>query len=318
MRILHQKLHLQHHRHTGKVLHHRHTSFRSLALVFVLAAATMGGLAIMQRVTAESLVSISASVHVPRPQTPAIIALPADSASIPDGDTLIAGSCPILSPQAVILVSVDGAVVGSAVCDGNNNFSLSADLTPGAHTILADAYSIDGDKGPSSQAVHVTCRTVVHTGATTSQPFTFNSSNSFTTIGNDKNVEWLGTIIGSAASYKLTVDWGDGTYGSYSVKAGVVHASHRYANIASYNITVAAADTSGNYQHQQFAATASTTDNPTPLSTASYTDQASSRTATVMGLYGLFVTIVCVVAIVRLHAAPFAYTNITLKHHGAH
>lgn len=317
MRILHQKLHLQHHRHTGKMLHHRHTSYRSLALVFIVAAAVMGGLAVMQRVTAESL-SISVTVHVPRPQTPAVIALPADGVTIPDGDTMIAGSCPIVSPQAVVLVSVDGATAGSAVCDGNNNFSLSADLTPGAHTILADAYSIDGDKGPSSQPLHITCRTVVHNGTTGRQPFTFSSDNTFTTIASNKNIEWSGTIAGNKSPYKLSVDWGDGTYGSYTVQTGAVHASHRYANLASYNITVAATDSAGNYQHQQFAATASTADNPNPLSTALYTDQTSSRTATVMGLYGIFVTIVCVAAIVRLHAVPFAYTNITLKHHGAH
>jgi hypothetical protein len=316
MRTLHKKLHLQHHHHTGKVLHHRHTSYRSIAVILLLAGVFMGGLAIMQRVTAESL-AIYVTVHVPRPRTPAIISLPADRTTTPGGDTLIAGSCPILSPQAVVVIYIDTAAVGSAVCDANNNFGLSTSLAAGPHTITATATSIDNDAGPASDPVHVTTQPVVtKTPAPALPAAKLTLDSPFTTIGTSRDVTWTGTITDSGSSYKLQLDWGDGTYDSYSVKPGPQQLRHHYTNLAAYNVTFGLSDTSGNYQHTQLAAALSSS--AFPAAAASGTTSASTtKTATIVGLYGFFITAICVLAIVRLHAAAFAYTPITLEHHHA-
>jgi hypothetical protein len=319
MRILHQKLHLQHHQHSGKLLHHRHTSYRSLAVIFLLAGIFTGGLAIIQRVTAESLVSIYVTVHVPRPNAPALIALPKDNAVVPSGDTLIAGSCPILSPQAVVIVNVDSKNIGSAVCDASNNFSLTANLAAGQHTVLANATSIDGDTGPASTPLYITTRPItVKTPTPATSPAVLITDTPFTTIGASRDITWSGTITGSEHSYKLLLDWGDGTYASYDVKPGKQQLRHHYTNLAAYNVTLGLSDSAGNYQHIQYAAALSNDSFPNAAaSSTNSTPSTYAKTATTIGLYGFFVTLVCVAAIIRLHAVPFAYTAITLEHHHA-
>lgn len=326
MRILHQKLHLQHHRHSGKWLHHRHTSYRSLGVVLVLAGVSMGGIAVMQRAAAESLVSISVNVHVPRPQSPAIIAVPEDGAKLPGSETVIAGSCPVILPQAVILVIVDDEHIGSAICDASNNFSISANLVAGAHTIVADAISIDGDRGPSSQPVHVTIQAAPPAkpgAASVTTPAavpTITSDSTFAVIDASKSVEWTGVLHSNASDktpYSLIIDWNDGTYDTYDIQSGPQQARHHYASLASHNIIVAVSDGAGGYSRRQFAATASSAEIPTPVGAAVTNIGQSSQAATVAGLYGFFVTMVCVFALIRLHAAPFAYADIKLGHHGS-
>jgi hypothetical protein len=282
-------------------------------VVLVLAGACMAGLAYMQHAAADSLASISATVHVPRPHTPAIISIPEDAATVPSGDTMVVGSCPLISPQAVIIVSVDGHNIGSAVCDGTNDFSLAANLTPGTHTLVATPYSIDNDTGPGSQAVHVTASAAKTVAATSAAMLT--PASQFTTLSSNKTVDWHGVVAGKNGPYKLLLDWGDGSYGTYDVYAGTQHVHHQYAQLAAYNITVGLRDGSGTYQFQQFAA-AST--NPASLAAIGLTNTSYDQSShtTVIGLYGLFVTVVAVAAIVRLHASPFAYAAIRLGHHG--
>jgi hypothetical protein len=311
MRTLHQKLHLQHHRHTGKLLHHSHTSYRSVFGVLVLAAACMGGLAYMQHAAATELGTISASVHVPVPHAPATISEPADGAVITGGGTVIVGSCPLVAPQPVIVVDIDGTDVGSAACSASSKFSFSADLPAGTHTIVATPYTIDNDHGPASDPVHVTSQAV--TAATPSGALT--PSTLFTTLDSTKTATWTGTLTGSQASYRLLLEWGDGNYDSYTVRPGPQHLAHRYAHFASYTITIGVQDDTGNYAYQQLAAAVRDPTQLAALGTADDSGQRVSRTNTIIGLYGLFVTVVCLVAVARLHAAPFAYAPLRIGHH---
>jgi hypothetical protein len=273
----------------------------------------MGGLAYMQRVAADELFAVSATVHVPVPQTPAVIAQPAEGDTVPSGDTMIVGSCPIVSPAPIIVITVDGKTVGSAACNTSSDFSFSTRLMAGPHEIITTPYTIDNDHGPDSGALHITSHGAI---TASTQTATLASTSPFTTLASNKTVTWQGTLTGTKPSYKLLMEWGDGSYDSYTMSAGPVHLTHRYAQFASYNITVGLQDDAGRYQYEQFAAAAT---DPTTLVALGSTDsdQPASHTNTVIGLYGLFVTLVCVTAIVRLHAAPFAYTPIQIGHHAA-
>jgi len=311
MRTLHQKLHLQHHRHTGKLLHHSHTSYRSVFGVLVLAAACMGGLAYMQHAAAAELGTVYASVHVPVPHAPVIISQPEDGTTVTGGGTMIAGSCPLVSPQPVVVISVDGTDVGSAACSATSTFSFSLDLVSGQHTIIATPYTVDNDHGPASAPLHITSAVI----AAPTQVATLTPAGLFTTLDTTKTAAWTGTLSGTHPSYKLLLEWGDGTYDSYTVKPGPQTLRHRYAQFASYNITIGVQDKTGNYQYGQLAAAVRDPTQRVALGSTDTSGQQSTRTNTVIGLYGLFVTLVCVTAVARLHAAPFAYAPIRVHHH---
>jgi hypothetical protein len=314
--MLHQKLHLQHHRHTGRLIHHSHTSYRSLFGILLLAGACMLGISYMQHAAADELMSVTVSVHVPVPHTPAVIAKPLDSAVIPSGDTMIIGSCPMVAPQPLIVITVDGKAAGSASCNTTNDFSFSTNLAAGAHEIIAIPYTVDDDQGPASVPVHIRSQGVATAAA--SPAVTLTPSAPFIRVNDDKTVTWSGTLNGTKPSYQLVMEWGDGTYDSYTVKPGPQQLRHCYTLAASYNITVSYRDDAGLSHYQQSAATTSDTAVLAALQSASTSDQSNiSGIGPIFGLYGLFVTVVCVTAIIRLHASKFAYAPIRMSHHAS-
>lgn len=310
MRTLHKKLHLQHHSHTGRLIHHRHTSYRSLVVLFVVAGALMLELNYINRVAADELMGVTATVHVPRPQSAPIIASPLEGTTIKGDGTTVVGSCPIISPQAVVVISVDNAKVGSAACDSTNNFSFATNLSSGNHTIVATPYSVDNDAGPASTPLHLD----VPNGTTATPDSKLTATTLFSSVTASKTVDWSGTLTGTKTPYRLLLNWGDGSYSSYNVTPGPQHLHHQYAQLASYNVTVGLRDGTGNYQYLQFAA-ANRDTSALAATTIDTSYNNASQTSTAIGLYGLFVTVVCVAAIVRLHAVPFAYADIRLGHH---
>jgi hypothetical protein len=311
MRTIHQKLHLQHHHHTGKLLHHRHTSYRAIFGLLAIVGVFMLGLAYVQHAAVNAF-SVGATVHVPVPHTPATVVKPVDGASVPSGDTMIIGSCPLVVPAPIIVITIDNQPAGSAACNTENNFSFSAHLAAGQHQIVTTPYTVDGDKGPESAPLSITSQ---GTAAANTLGDTLTTTGLFSTVDSNRNVTWSGTITGDQKSYTLLLEWGDGSYDSYTVEPGPRSFHHRYAQLASYNMTVGIKDASGKFQYAQFAATAA---DPAALTALSPTTETDTQSGTVIGLYGLFVTIVALSAIVRLHAVPFAYAPIRITHHAAH
>jgi hypothetical protein len=154
-RQVHKHLKLQHHRHTGRVLHHRHTSYRALAVVFALAGITMWGVGAMQRAAADALTSVSAVVPLPVPHASAMISTPADGGTVQSSDALVAGNCPVMAPALTVVVLMDGKVAGSALCGANNDYALAVKLAAGSHKLVTQTYTVTGGQGPDSPAVTV-------------------------------------------------------------------------------------------------------------------------------------------------------------------
>jgi hypothetical protein len=314
MRVFHQKLHLQHHRHTGKLIHHRHTSYRGLLVVVVLAASCMAGMAMVQRAAANELISISGTDPVPAPPAAALISTPADGTTITSSGTLVSGSCPIVTPQAVIVIGVDGTPIGSAVCDSNNDFSLPLVVSGGSHTITATPYSITAAVGPVSDAVHFAYQPTATARQSPPIDASLTPEIRFDTLGGDAALSWFGKLGGSQASYRLVVGWGDGNESAYTVQPGDLHVDHQYAKVGAYNTIFTLSDASGRVARQQYAVAAYGSFVPAS-SLAANTGLQRRETSTTIGLYGLFVTVISIAALLRLHAEPFAYADIKLPHH---
>jgi hypothetical protein len=319
MRVLHQKLHLQHHSHTGKVLHHKHTSYRSLAIVFTLAGVAMWGLGSLASATAQSLFNVTGTLATPVPSVAAIISTPSSGAIVTASPTVVAGNCPVVSPQVVVAIDVDGTRAGSSICDANNDFSVPVTLAPGAHKLVAHTFTITGGSGPDSDGLPITYssekpvavnthhsrvtlassvkmtpkQTTMQSGtviaATADTPFSY--------LGASKAITWAGSITGGTAPYHVIADWGDGSQDEYGVSAGHQALAHSYPNVQSRNLTLFIMDAAGNGLTEQFAVAAySTLVSHSALLTTN-TPAARRSSATTIGLYGLFVTALAVSAI---------------------
>jgi len=315
MRVLHQKIHhhlkLQQHEHTGKLLHHKHTSYRGLAVVFIVAGMAMTIVTIAGRVAADSL-AVQGMVLAPVPTSAALIAQPADGARLTSASTLVAGSCPIVSPQVVVQILVDASVAGSATCDSTNDFALPVTLSSGVHTLVAKTYTITDQSGPAGNPVHVTVPTSAAIAAAT--PVKLVADTPFSSLDSDASVNWSGIVSGGTAPYHIHIDWNDGKQDNFTTADSRQSLSHHYIKFASYNPLVTVADSAGHATSQQFAVGTYTLA-AAKISASAYHTAVTPKT--LFGLYGILLTVVSVSGIIWLEAKHAARQEIVLGHSSA-
>ncbi len=312
MNKVHEKLKLQHHRHTGKLLHHRHTSYRGLAVVLVLAASLMVGVSTLGHAAADTLLSIYGTAPVAIPSASAIIAVPAENATVTSAYLLVAGSCPLVTPQVVIAMEVDGIAAGSAMCDSNNDFSIPVTLTVGPHSLVARTYTIVGNAGVDSTPLHVTYQppaAVLTSAASGTGPLVLSADTSFLYLGASRTVTWSGTV----SSDHVLINWGDKSQDEHTIQPGMQHFTHHYGSLQSYNMTILLSDATGHTVREQYAVAAYTTAGSGGVGAGGTnipitTGRNSSEASTTWGLYGLFLTTLSVCAIIWLEA----------RHHARH
>ncbi len=317
MRALHQKIHhhlkLQHHRYTGRVLHHRHTSYRALAIVFALTGIAMLSITLVNNAAAASLVTVQATKQTPVPTTAALIATPANGDTLNTNSTLVTGSCPVVTPQVMVTLLVDGTNVGSAACDSNNDFSLPVTFSAGSHTLVAQTYTITDQPGPASTPVRINSPAGTAQAISTS-PIVLTAAAPLSYLGATKTATWSGTITGGTPPYHVHIDWNDGKQTDVNVKAGKQSFSHMYTSLTSYDPLISVIDSAGNAVNEQFTVSAYTTASPQTSLTA-YNDSASQSTVsarTLFGLYGLFITTISICGIIWVEARHTARQAITI------
>ena len=323
MRTLHKTLHLQHRSHTGRVLHHKHTSYRALAVVFVLAGLFIVGLNVMTRVTADSLY-VYARIAAPVPTGPPIITHPTNGAVTDKAAITVDGICPVVTPQVVIVLLDNGNQVGSTPCDASNNFHIPITLVAGKNSLVARPYTITGDTGPDSAAVTATYNPplpptvsgTISTPVTTSQastpPLVLTVDTPFITFGPQKDAVWLGSVSGGTAPYTLSINWGDGTTESHQLgQPGQQNYQHHYRLMQPYDITVQVRDTSGQIVTRHYAAV--TPYIAPPVASLFSTRPSPSIWAgpTIFGLYGMYLVLLAGFGWLWLHTtnAP-AYARV--------
>ena len=340
MKKVHQALHLQHHRHTGRVLHHRHTSYRGLGLVLVLATAGIVGLNVMAKVTADSLY-VSARIAAPIPTDAAVITAPVDGAVFHKNTLAVTGTCPVVTPRVVITIVDNGNSVGSAACDSSNTFTVPISVSPGDHTLVARSITITGDAGPDSDPVHITYiapetppNPTPSTPSNSPTPTTPNSSGQpadieplsitpgqdFIVYGPSRDATWLGTFNGGVPPYEVRIDWGDGTTDTYTITDHDQHSfTHHYHHMGSYDITVQITDSAGSTPIEHFAAV---TPYIPPLSAGSTTGNGfwSSLVqalggSKLVGLYLSYLALLSLFGALYLRRHPFAYAKVPVTRH---
>ncbi|HSX05821.1 MAG TPA: hypothetical protein VLF69_05100 [Candidatus Saccharimonadales bacterium] len=325
MFVLHQKLHLQHHRHTGRLLHHKHTSFRGLAVVLVLAGLCLALLTMVARATADTL-TVYASNPAPVPTDAAVITDPVDGAIVTKSSVPVSGTCPDITPRVVIGILDNGDLAGSVACDSSNNFALPIVVTAGPHTLIARVYTITGDAGADSTPVHITYIAPPAVGSVGSEagasekpsgsPLTLTVDEPFIVFGPAKDAVWVGTITGGKLPYHLHIDWGDGTSNDYLItNEGQEQYTHHYSKMHPYTILLHLIDGEGRGISRSYAAV--TPYVPPVASSLTPTLPPPFRGSKPFGIYGAYLLLLAVFGYLWLTAHSFAYAKVPAAHRPA-
>jgi len=286
---------LQHRKHTGKLLSHKHTSYRALFLVLMITGAFLGSLqfAIAHAADFEVTAKLSAVV----PTVPATIDSPTLNLVVQQAPLTVSGTCQVMSPMAIVAIYRGSDVLGSTFCQSDGTFSVIITLRSGVNQLFARTFNITNDPGPDSAPSTITYRPPVvaepqaspdpeappeETSPPTGQPgavLGLNSKDAFLIFGPDKPATWVGSISGGELPYRLKVDWGDGTIQTKDeLGSEGIERSHTYKTMKSYFVTLTAHDTHN--QAASFQLAAITPNQPNDASTSDGQDAAAGTTAT--------------------------------------
>ena len=261
---MHRSFKLHQRRHTGKLIHHRHTSY--LALVLVVVSAGLCMLLTDSQARAADL-AVTATVPAPIPTGAPVFTMPANNTTVENPEVHFEGICPVIDP-AVIIALYDGSdMIGSTSCQTDGTFALDATLYEGTRSIIATVVTITGDTGESSSPLTITYTPasppVVPSPATPSTPPTTStkprptisslikplrivSNSQFIAFGKRSMAVWKGSFTEGNAPYKVTIDWGDGETETYTVADHEQQTYvHVYKDERNYDATITAVDRDG-------------------------------------------------------------------------
>lgn len=243
---------LIHHRHTGRVRPHEHTSYFSLTALLLVA-----GLLLLTYTasawerpgpSAES-VGISGIVPGKPPTSAATILTPTDGQRFSQTPITVAGTCP---KDALVEVFKNDIFAGSAICTSEGTFSFQIDLLIGANTLIARVYDALNQQGPDSNKVTVYYDAIATQGAPlTSLNFggpqlIINTDAVFRGSFPNKEMSIPIDVIGGRAPFAINVQWGDSNNKVISrPDNSTFRVSHTYQKAGTFQLSIQATDADG-------------------------------------------------------------------------
>jgi hypothetical protein len=145
------------HKHTGKLIHHRHTSHLALFVMLLVVGFIMynfGGIALAYPAPSSGSVTVGAVVPMPPPKTGAVITSPVDGYT-EKGQLIesVSGTC---LEQTFVVIQDNGVTAGSASCSDTGTFTLQVQLGFGDNVLTALNYDNLNQAGPATASVTVT------------------------------------------------------------------------------------------------------------------------------------------------------------------
>lgn len=263
---MHRVYKLHPHKHTGKLIHHRHTSYPVLVALIVIVGILIG---LTGRIASADDLLVTATVPAPIPVGAPVFTSPEDGTVTEDPSVTFEGTCPIITPAVIIALYEGPTLLGSGICEASGTFEVTASLTPGAHTIAATVVTITGDNGESSQPLHITytpkAPPVALTNPSTPSnpkdpttgsgpipdasalaPLDIVSDKPFVTFSAELKATWRASFRGGQAPYRVTIAWGDGTVDTQAVTSSEFQTfTHTYKANRLYTLSVTLKDQSG-------------------------------------------------------------------------
>jgi hypothetical protein len=307
---LHARLKLSHHRHTGKRLEHRHTSWGLLVLIMVATTAIMGftaKVALADDITLSGNISVNAKIPGPPPTDPAVIDSPLSGQDFTSSRITLSGTC----PDGTIVQIYKNSIFAGAIDCADDKFTLEIDLLRGSNILIAKVIDSLDQYGPDSAPVTVTYTVPtlpdISSGSTSSSSviemqrkaysqalnlpqMLITTEANYQGILKNKLLQLKLIISGGQTPYAVYIDWGDGQPELLSqANAGNFVASHTYKAIGRYKIKIKAADS---LSSQSFVQTVVIVygENTAPISAIKFIDDYADNLFFVWPMY-LFVFI---------------------------
>jgi hypothetical protein len=257
---VHSHLKLSHHRHTGKRLPHRHTSWGVLLLMMVATTTIIGfatRVALAGTITSSGNITVGARIPGPPPSTPATIEAPTNGQDFSAPKVTVSGTCP---NQTIVQIYANDILVGAIDCT-DGAFTLEVDLLRGKNDIVAKVIDNLDQYGPDSAAVMVTYTPpAVPVVAAEQAPVTEVQKKAYAQAlhlpqlimsaeaayqgvlaGNPLQLKLF--ISGGQTPYAISIDWGDGQQELLPQSvAGSFVLSHTYRQAGHYKVKTLAAD----------------------------------------------------------------------------
>jgi hypothetical protein len=276
---------LRPHAHSGKILHHRQTSYPPVVLLLLVAVGLLGSFTVQTLADQPYIipgpesdaVGIGATVNAPAPSQAPVIHSPSSGAAQSSPIT-VQGSCP---KDTQVRVFKNDIFAGAALCDASQSFSVLIDLLSGSNAITAKAYnnldkasppsntvnltySLPGLSSPAIPGIFAPVQTAVNQLLIRTDTYQHGAFPG-------QEMGWPITIIGGHAPYALSIGWGDGKTDLISRAAdGTFTVKHTYDKVGSgykgsSTIIIKATDSNGQHAYLQTVAIVNdgTVKNPT-------------------------------------------------------
>ncbi len=244
-------LQLIHHRHSGKLRPHEHTSYLPLALLLV----AVGFLLTVYTAYAASpgpesgSIGLNGTVPGKPPTTAPTIDRPTTSQRFSTSPITVTGSCP---KGTLVEIFKNNIFAGSVPCDASGKYTLDIDLLIGQNVLVARVYDDLNQPSPDSNKVTVTYDALpAQAGPLTSLDFggaqlLLNTDAVFRGVFPNQNMKVPIDILGGTPPYALNVQWGDSSNKVVPRKNNLSFTlDHVYSRAGTYQITIQGSDANG-------------------------------------------------------------------------
>lgn len=248
-------LKISHHKHSGRLRPHEHTSYLPLAILVLVVGLVLCACTVSNNAAASSpgpaagSIGLSGTVYKPAPKVAAAITSPGQQQHFATSPVTIKGTC---TPQTLVEVFKNDIFAGSAPCDNNGTFTMQVDLLIGKNVLVARVYDALNQAGPDSAPVTVYYDAVPPQSAELSllnfggTQLLLNTDAVFRGVFPGQLLNVPVNIIGGSPPYAINVEWGD-SHNSVIARNDNVNfnAGHRYSKPGTYQITIQASDSQG-------------------------------------------------------------------------
>lgn len=198
-----KRLHLVHHRHTGRKLHRRHTSYPLVGLLLLSVGVFLSVLSMQVRAVD---VVVQAAVNGDPPTVPAVILSPVTDARFTVPTVSVSGTC---DPYFFVKIYRNDIFAGSGECSPGGDFTVTIQLFPGRNDLVARTFNVAELEGPPSNTVTVYYDAPVPPPR--DGPFYLTTEYFFRAAYTGQKIIWDFGITGGSSPYTVTVSWGDGS-----------------------------------------------------------------------------------------------------------
>jgi hypothetical protein len=245
-------LKISHHRHSGRLRPHDHTSYLPLAVLVIIVGGIMAvcSLPLLSRAASpgpeSGSIGLTGTVPAKPPKIAATINSPLGQKRFTDSPVVVSGTCP---EDTLVEIFKNDIFAGSVPCDDKGNFSLEVDLLNGQNILIARVYDALNQAGPDSNAVTVFYDMPASPSAPLSDmnfigsQLLLSTDAVFRGIFPDQMLNVPISIIGGTPPYAVNVEWGDGS--NKIIPRGdsqTFNAQHKYSKPGTYQITIQATD----------------------------------------------------------------------------